>query len=379
MAEPVSPPTNTPNHAAIAAALTRAGIAQPTLVIDRAALAANIAEARRALAPTALALRIVTKSLQAPGLLQAVMDSCATDRLMVFNGVMLEAILAAHPASDVLTGRPLPAAQVEAFVRRRKADPAPAAHPQWLVDSPDRLAQYAAIARGHGAPMRLNLEIDVGLRRGGLIGPAAVAELIDLAAAEPLLTITGLMGYDAQVPAMPSPGDEMAKVRRRYAAARTVLLDKLGADPTGLTLNTAGSPTYSLHLDDEVANEVSIGSAFVKPLNFDLPTLAAHVPACFVAMPVLKVLDGETSDQRRVFLYGGCGDAEPVWPAAVAFSPVGGGRYMLTAPADLGLRQDDFVLLRPRESEGAFLQFGDIAVFDAGEIVDWWPTFPVAA
>ena len=365
--------------AAIAAALTRAGVAQPTLVIDRAALDANLAEVRRALSPTPLGLRIVTKSLQAPALLQAVMSGCGADRLMVFNGVMLEAMVAAHPASDVLTGRPLPAAQVEAFVRRHVADAAPAARPQWLVDSPQRLAQYAAIARTHAAPMRLSLEIDVGLRRGGLIGPAAVAEMIDLVAAEPLLTVAGLMGYDAQVPAMPSPAEEMAKVRRRYAAARAVLLDKRGGDAAGFTLNTAGSPTYSLHLDDDAANEVAIGSAFVKPLNFDLPTLAAHVPACFVAMPVLKVLDGATPDQRRVFLYGGCGDAEPVWPARVAFSPVGGGRYMLTAPASLGLRPDDFVQMRPRESEGTFLQFGDIAVFEGGEITGWWPTFPVAA
>ena len=379
MAEPPRPSRTIPDYPAIAAALTRAGVAQPTLVIDRAALAANIAEVRRALAPTPLALRLVTKSLQAPGLLKAVMEGGVTDRLMVFNGVMLEAMVAAHPASDVLTGRPLPAAQVEAFIRRHGANPAPAAQPQWLVDSPARLAQYAAIARAQAAPLRLNLEIDVGLRRGGLIGPAAVAEMLDLVAAEPLLTITGLMGYDAQVPAMPSPAEEKAKVRRRYAAARAVLLDKLGGEAAAFTLNTAGSPTYSLHLDDDVANEVSIGSAFVKPLNFDLPTLAAHVPACFIAMPVLKVLDGAGPDERRVFLYGGCGDAEPVWPPGAAFSPVGGGRYMMTAPAAFDLRQDDFVLMRPRESEGAFLQFGDLAVFEGDEIVDWWPTFPVAA
>ena len=367
------------NAAAVAAALKQAGIAQPTLVVDRAALNANIAEVRRALAPTPLALRIVTKSLQAPELLQAVMSGCGADRLMVFNGVMLEAVAAAHPASDVLTGRPLPAAQVDAFVRRHVANPAQAARPQWLVDSPARLAQYAAIAQAHAAPMRLNLEIDVGLRRGGLIGPAAVAELIDLAAAEPLFTIAGLMGYDAHVAAMPSPTDEMANVRRRYAAARAVLQDRLGGDQAAYTLNTAGSPTYSLHLDNDVANEISIGSAFVKPRNFDLLTLAAHVPACFVAMPVLKVLEGETADQCRVFLYGGCGDAEPVWPAGVAFSPIAGGRYMMTAPAALGLRQDDFILMRPRESEGAFLQFGDIAVYADREIVGQWATFPVAA
>ena len=187
------------------------------------------------------------------------------------------------------------------------------------------------------------------------------------------------MGYDAHVAAMPSPTDEMAKVRRRYAAARTVLQEKLGGDQAAYTLNTAGSPTYSLHLDDDVANEISIGSAFVKPRNFDLLTLAAHVPACFVAMPVLKVLEGETADHCRVFLHGGCGDAEPVWPTGARFSAIGGGRYMMIAPTALGLRPDDFVLMRPRESEGAFLQYGDIAVFEAGEIVGWWPTFPVAA
>ena len=373
MAAPAAP------FAAIATALARAGIAQPTLVIDRAALQANIAEVRRALAPSPLALRIVTKSLQAPGLLRAVVEGCGSDRLMVFNGVMLDALVDAHPASDLLTGRPLPAAQVEAFIRRHKASPTPAARPQWLVDSPARLAQYAAVARAHAAPMRLSLEIDVGLRRGGLIGPAAVAEMIDLAAAEPLFTISGLMGYDAHVPAMPSPAAEMTRVRQRYAAAVGVLRARLGGDSAAFTLNTAGSPTYSLHLDDGAANEVSIGSAFVKPKNFDLPGLAAYAPACFIAMPVLKVLDGETPNRRRVFLYGGCGDAEPVWPAGAAFSPLGGGRYMMTAPADLALRPDDVILMRPRESEGVFLQFGDIAVFEDGEIIDRWPTFPAAA
>ena len=34
--------------------------------------------------------------------------------------------------------------------------------------------------------------------------------------------------------------------------------------------------------------------------------------------------------------------------------------------------------MRPTESEGVFLQFGDIAVYDGGEISGWWPTFPDA-
>jgi D-serine deaminase-like pyridoxal phosphate-dependent protein len=384
-----------PYFAGLSAALKRAGIAEPTLVIDRQRLAANIATVREALAPTGLALRVVTKSLQAPALLDAVLAGCATDRLMVFNGLMLDEMVRVHPTFDILLGRPLPAVQVEAFVRRHGANPAAAAHPQWLVDTPARLAQYAAVARAHAAPMRISLEIDVGLHRGGLPDAAAVAAMLDLAEAEPLITVTGLMGYDAHVPGVARPEAEMARVKARYAAARAVLVAKLGGDPARYTFNAAGSPTWRLHLDGTPANEVSVGSAFVKPMNFDYGALRAHLPAAFIAQPILKVMDQalvpdierfaglinrlNPNSRRGVFVYGGYGDAEPVSPPGLAFSPLYGGRSMLTASDKVDLCPDDFVFFRPRESEGVFLQFGDIAVYDGAEIAERWPTFPVAA
>jgi D-serine deaminase-like pyridoxal phosphate-dependent protein len=52
---------------------------------------------------------------------------------------------------------------------------------------------------------------------------------------------------------------------------------------------------------------------------------------------------------------------------------------MLEGSARVALAEDDFVFMRPTESEGVFLQFGDIALYDGAEIVDWWPTFPVHA
>ena len=383
-----------PYFARLSAALKRARIAEPTLVIDRQRLEANIAVVRQALAPTPLGLRVVTKSLQAMGLLQAVLAGCKTDRLMVFNGVMLDEMVRVLPGADVLLGRPLPAVQVDRFLQRHGGDPAPAAHPQWLADSPERLGQYAAIARARGAPMRVNLEIDVGLHRGGLADAQAVAGLVDLALAQPLLTVTGLMGYDAQVVGVPFPGAELAKVKRLYAEARSVLNAKLGGDPSRQTLNTAGSPTYRLHLDDKLANEVAIGSAFVKPADFDLDTLTPHIPAAFIADPVLKrmdqalipsleplagLLDVLDPNSRRGFFAYGYGDAEPVSPPGLKFSPLYGERAMLTGSAKVDLNQDDFIFFRPRESEGVFLQFGDIAVYDGGEIVERWPTLPVAA
>ena len=383
-----------PYFAGLQAALKRAGVTRPTLVVDRQRLAANIATIAGQLAPTRLGLRVVSKSLPAPALLDAVLAGTASDRLMAFNGVMLDEIAARYPQADVLTGRPLPAAEVADFVRRHANGDAPAARPQWLADSPRRLRQYAEIARATQSQLKVNLEIDVGLHRGGLADLAALAEAVELARTEPLLRITGLMGYDPQVTGAASPAAEAARVQQRYAAAVALLADKLG-DVSRLTLNGAGSPTYALHLAGSAANEVSVGSAFVKPEHFDLPTLTPLQPAAFLAEPVLKVMDPavfprreglagayrrlDPNTQRGFFLYGGYGDARPVSPPGLRFSPIWGGRGMLEGSARVQLAEDDFVFLRPTESEGVFLQFGDIAVYDGAEIAAWWPTFPIHA
>jgi D-serine deaminase-like pyridoxal phosphate-dependent protein len=375
-------------------ALKRAGVGKPTLVVDRRRLEANIAAVARALGSTTLDLRVVTKSLPAPGLLEAVLAGTRATELMVFNGVMLDEMIAFRPQADVLLGRPLPAPQVADFVRRQAGNPAPAARPQWLADSARRIHQYAEIARASGSTLRINLELDVGLHRGGLADPASLAQAVDLVKAEPRLQVTGLMGYDAHVPSARLPGAEIARVFERYGAAVGVLAEKLG-DLAGLTLNTAGSPTYTQHLADPWANEAAIGSAFVKPAHFDLATLTDHQPAAFIAQPVLKVMDPavfpgredltaainalDPNSRRGFFLYGGYGDAIPVSPPGLRFSRIYGGRAMLAGSERVALAQDDFVFMRPTESEGVFLQFGAIAVYDGEEISAWWPTFRVHA
>ncbi|HXQ46602.1 MAG TPA: alanine racemase, partial [Caulobacteraceae bacterium] len=350
----------------------------------------------KALGPSGLALRVVSKSLQAPALIEAVCRGLKTERQMAFNGVMLDETVRTRPDADVLLGRPLPALQVEAFVRRHGNSAAAAARPQWLVDSPTRLAQYAAIGRSHDRRMRVSLEIDVGLHRGGILSLDRFAETIDLAAADPSIEITGLMGYDAHVPGMGDPDAEMERVQARYAAFKRVLLGKLGGDPARFTFNAAGSPTFMTHIKGPTeANEVSVGSAFVKPLNYEYGALRALKPAAFVAQPVLKVMDPPlipgieryagalarlNRDARRgFFVYGGYGDADPASPAGLTFHPLFGSRSMLMASAAVELEQDDIVFFRPRESEGVFLQYGDLAVYEGGEIVERWPTFAVAA
>jgi D-serine deaminase-like pyridoxal phosphate-dependent protein len=46
---------------------------------------------------------------------------------------------------------------------------------------------------------------------------------------------------------------------------------------------------------------------------------------------------------------------------------------MLNGSSKVTLTEDDWVFFRPSQSEAVFLQFGDIAVYDQGEIVERWP------
>lgn len=140
-----------------------------------------------------------------------------------------------------------------------------------------------------------------------------------------------------------------------------------------------------------------MGSAFVKPVDFDLASLARHVPASFIATPVIKAgrmelpgnewLTGpltfmDPNAARAFFIYGGHWLATPVSPPGLQFSDLYGrssNQEMLTGSTQVALKPDDHVFFRPNQSEAVFLQFGDIALFDGEAISGVWPTFPVSA
>ena len=164
------------------------------------------------------------------------------------------------------------------------------------------------------------------------------------------------------------------------------------------TRNAAGSPTYRLYKDTSIANEISVGSALVKPVDFDTDLLQPFLPASFIATPVIKSLDKTllpgiefTSGFARffnpnldktVFIYGGHWLAEPVDPPGLSYNGTFGrssNQEMLNGGKKTDIAPDDFVFLRPTQSEAVFLQFGDIAVYEDGEIVDTWPVFEASA
>tara|TARA_R110002124_G_scaffold284895_1_gene462752 strand:- start:11480 stop:12787 length:1308 start_codon:yes stop_codon:yes gene_type:complete len=384
-------------------ALLEAGIMTPTLIVDRARLNANIDTLMAAL-PAGMGYRIVTKSLPSPALIEHVRQRSGTDRLMTFNLHMLKSLMASMPDADKLLGKPLPVAAAAACFDRTDAVSNGAADKvQWLIDTPARLAQYAELASSRDVVLRINIELDVGLHRGGFVAGDSLRRALETLRDDEHMQFAGFVGYEPHVPALPKlfgmRDRALASAWQAYDEALAVAATVLDAETmAGITRNAAGSPTYRLYRDTRIANEVSVGSALVKPADFDTELLAPHQPAAFIATPVLKTAQGvrlpgiefaagamrlwDPNRAETVFTYGGHWLAQPVDPPGLIFNETFGrssNQEMLNAGARLDIAPDDFVFFRPSQCEAVFMQFGDIAVYDGQSITDRWPVFAASA
>ena len=185
-------------------ALAREGIGTPTLVIDLERLDANIDTLLTHL-PNGMGYRIVAKSLPSLDLLSHIRNRTGTDRLMTFNQPMLNALSAHMPDADQLLGKPLPIAAVRTYFSELLPENGAAADQvQWLIDTPVRLEQYRELAIGLDRTFRINLEIDVGLHRGGFTPGEELRRTLEVLKADPSLSFSGFMGYEPHLPSLPT-------------------------------------------------------------------------------------------------------------------------------------------------------------------------------
>ena len=389
--------------------LKKDGPYRPMLLIDLDKLDRNIRALRR-LVPTGMAYRIVAKSLPSPGLLSYLMARTETRRLMVFNHTFLKQTAIDFPDSDVLMGKPMPAKAAAAFYRefepiyRAGAGLAgagvfdPQRQLQWLVDTDERLMQYQQLASQLGVRMRINIELDVGLHRGGLQSPEQLQPLMDRILAQPQsLEFSGFMGYDPHVVKLPRFIKSAPEAYAQSQAIYRSFLDWIRAhypqvDVASLCLNGAGSPSMVLHRQGSVINDLSAGSCLVKPTDFDIPTLEMFEPAAYIATPVLKGSAGialpglesikdlapkwNANWQQTYFMYGGKWLARLESPAGLRGNGLFGtssNQEIVNGSRRTQLDVDDHIFLRPTQSEAVLLQFGDILAFRGATIEAAWP------
>lgn len=374
-------------------ALKRQNVASPSMLLDLDRLDANI-KTLRASVTEAKTYRIVVKSLPSIDLLKYVMQQANTKSLMAFHQPFLNQLVVEIPEADILLGKPLPVAAARQFY----ADYAggaflPETQLQWLVDSVERVKEYQALAQDLGIRMQLNFEIDVGMHRGGFDNDEALLAAIDVIKANrEHLEFSGFMGYEAHLAKLPGVERNLKKVKARYHhmidVAREHAPELFERD---LTFNTAGSQTYHLYEEDDFFNDISAGSCLVKPSDFDLDSLQGNAPACFIATPILKQYDTvkisglgpitklmswwNPNRQKSYYIYGGYWKARYENPPGLSANPIWGhstNQEMVNASKNVALQVNDFIFMRPTQSEFVFLQFGDLLATRKGKIESRW-------
>jgi len=388
---------------ALTDALHDAQVCTPTLVLDKERLDRNIDHLIDVL-NKGFDYRLVTKSLPSIPLLQYIMRRTGTQRLMCFHLPFLLQVVNQIPSADILMGKPMPIRAVRHFYDWHRVQTSsmcfsPELQLQWLVDSPRRLQEYEDFARERGLNLRVSLEIDVGMHRGGFRNSAAFIDALHTINRSKYLTLTSLMGYEAHITHIPKvlggPGRAFEDAKGRYMNFVNAVRNELGEDVLrSLTLNTGGSSTYTMYSENTFVSEIAAGSALVKPKNFDFDTLDHHIAASYIAAPVLKKVDRPEIPMSPVlsslmrltgvlpkagaFIYGGNWLADPVYPTGteqVSLHGRSSNQELYGFPPDTKIEEDDFIFLRPTQSEGVFRQFGHIAVYENGRISDWWSVF----
>ena len=373
--------------------LKREGPGRPVMLIDTERMNHNIDVLTNSVGPDKT-YRVVVKSLPSVPLLAHVMRRARTNSLMVFHQPFLNAVAETFPTADALLGKPMPVNAVRTFYKNLGATPYDVTKQvQWLIDTQDRLLQYQALARELGVKMRINLEIDVGLHRGGF-EPAAFQDVLKVIREDPAhLGFSGFMGYEPHLTGLKAALDQPAvqKVLGVYGG----FLDNArsaGVSIDGLTLNGAGSHTLRIYERDNTMNDLSAGSGMVMPTDFDTFHLTGNRPALFIATPILKRYDelkvaGEPwiadvmsawnpNMQRLYYIYGGYWKAHVVSPPGVP-DPLyqSTNQSPITTSKSVDLQVDDYMFLRPTQSEHVMLQFGDLLAVRDGAFTDRWPVF----
>ena len=391
----------TPYFAALNDELRVHGPGRPVLILDLDRLDRNLDLLMERIRPPK-AYRVVTKSLPSVDLIRYIFERTGTDRAMVFHQPFINLLARAIPEADLLLGKPMPVRAVATFYDRLGTGGAfdPSRQLQWLVDSRERVEQYRWIAEARGLEMRINVEIDVGLHRGGVETVEDLEPILRAIREAPgRLELAGFMGYDAHVahapPVLSSPRKAVEDVLERYRRFVDYGRDRFPSLFAGeLTLNGAGSKTYRLYEDDTLVNDLAAGSGLLMPTDFDVPTLAEHRPALFIATPILKTSPGtripfvegldpliawwNPNRARSFFIYGGRWMAKPESPAGLALNEIYGlssNQQILNGSERTAAVVDDHIFFRPTQSEAVMLQFGDLLVIRKGKIVDRWPVF----
>lgn len=375
-------------------------------IIDLNRLDNNIATIKNHLG-NSFNLRLVTKSLPSFELLDYLMKNANTKSLMVFSEPFIAEILNKYSVDtlDVLLGKPLPVDAVYRLSNQKKWNSV-----CWLIDTEERLNEYLTLAKSTQTKLKIALEINIGLQRGGFDN---AEQIISQIKANPnYLELKGLMGYDGHVPYVPFYINKNKQIEKAFADAQNrynAFVDILKKNYSkqildSMIFNSGGTRTYFYYKNYNgkmSVNDIAMGSGFLAPNHFSELYNYGHQPASFLASCVLKKI--ETAKLPHVesispiinwwnpnlsvsyFMLGGGWPGNVVEPKGIQHNTFWDGdeisyknllpnQSILSSSKQSTLKIDDYVFTQPWEGDG-ILCFRNVLLYKNKKIIGEWSTF----
>ena len=306
-----------------------------------------------------------------------------------------EDLLLAYPTTD--------GGALEELALRSAAHPEQA--PIVTVDSSEHLDQIESVLGAGAAPVRVCIELDaswwaaggrvkVGAKRSPVHSPEQALALARDVAGRPKIDLVALMAYEGQISGVGDrpPGQRLRGAAIRFMQRRSAqeLAERRAAAVAAVrevaeleVVNGGGTGSLELTAAEEAVTEVTAGSGFYAPAQFDHYSRFTLTPAAGFALPVVRRPGpGAATALGGGYLASGAGNAGrlPVpWlpPGLRLDAEEGAGEVqtpLLGAAAD-GLAIGDRVFMRHSKAGELCERFDSLYLVEGGEIVDSVPTY----
>src|SRR6478672_2552960 len=373
------------------------GIEAPFAFVDLDAMWENAARmiARSAEKP----IRVASKSVRCRALLERILDRDERFRgLMTFT--LPETLwLAEHSFEDLLLAYPTTdAGALEELALRSVANSERA--PVVTVDSPAHLDLIESVLGAGAAPIRACTELDaswwtaggrlkIGAKRSPVHSPEQALALARDIEGRGKIDLVALMAYEGQISGV---GDQPPGRRLRGAAIRIMqrrsaaeLAERRGAAVAAVRevseleiVNGGGTGSLELTAAEEAVTEVTAGSGFYAPAQFDHYSRFTLTPAAGFALPIVRRPGPRAATALGGgYLASGAGNAGrlPVpWlpPGLHLDSDEGAGEVQtpLLGSAAEELRVGDRVYMRHAKAGELCERFDSLHLVEGGAIVD---------
>jgi D-serine deaminase-like pyridoxal phosphate-dependent protein len=346
---------------------------------------------------------VASKSIRCRALLEQILDRSGFAGIMSFtlpetlwlSGNGFENLLLAYPTTD--------AAALEELALRSAAHPERA--PIVTVDSTEHLDLIESVLGAGAAPVRVCIELDaswwaargrvrIGAKRSPVHTPGQALALAEEVERRAKIDLVALMAYEGQISGVGDrpPGKRLRGAAIRFMQRRSAaeLAERRGAAVEAVRrvsdleiVNGGGTGSLELTAAEQAVTEVSAGSGFYAPAQFDHYSRFSLTPAAGFALPVVRKLDPWIATALGGgYLASGPGDAGrlPVpWlpPGLKLDREEGAGEVQtpLLGPAAEELGIGDRVFMRHAKAGELCERFDSLHLVAGGAVVDEVPTY----